>query len=303
VIGMELRHLNYFVAIAEERSFTRAAERLWIAQPGLSTQIRRLEAELGVKLFDRHTRGVDLTAAGELFLERARAVVAAAELACSTGRDLENGLAGSIRLGVAGEMAWPHASELLASFVSDRPAVELTVVESHGGTLVRDLRDGRLDAVLAPSMFGSPELHPVRLGQEPWQVLAGASHPLAQASGAVAATELEGENVIVTGHRDGHAYDRAVSELLSELGVTPTQIRGGAGSALFASVSAGEAVALTTAPGTPADGVAVRQLDPVRQVDFALLRREETLAPALAGFIDAATTLAEAPHPILRAVA
>ena len=69
---MELRHLRYFVAIAEERSFTRAAERLWVAQPGLSTQMRRLEAELGVKLFERHTRGADLTRAGELFLERAR---------------------------------------------------------------------------------------------------------------------------------------------------------------------------------------------------------------------------------------
>ena len=84
---MELRHLHYFVAIAEERSFTRAAERLWTAQPGLSTQIRRLEAELGVRLFDRHTRGVDLTDAGELFLERARATLAAAEEALSTGRD------------------------------------------------------------------------------------------------------------------------------------------------------------------------------------------------------------------------
>ena len=69
---MELRHLRYFVAIAEEGSFTRAAERLWVAQPGLSTQIRRLESELGVQLFERHTRGVDLTDAGALFLERAR---------------------------------------------------------------------------------------------------------------------------------------------------------------------------------------------------------------------------------------
>ena len=74
---MELRHLRYFVAIAEERSFDRAAERLLMAQPGLSTQTRRLEAELGVKLFERHTRGVDLTEAGELFLERARVALVA----------------------------------------------------------------------------------------------------------------------------------------------------------------------------------------------------------------------------------
>jgi DNA-binding transcriptional LysR family regulator len=300
---MELRHLTYFVAIAEERSFTRAAERLWIAQPGLSTQIRRLEAELGIKLFERHTRGVDLTAAGELFLERARAVVAAAEFARATGRDLEHGLAGSIRLGVAGEMGWQHTSRLLAAFVHDRPAVELTVVESHGGTLLRDLRDGRLDAVLAPSVFASAELHPVRLGQEPWLVLAGASHPLAHAPGAIAASELDGENVIVTGHRDGLAYDNAVSALLRELGVTTTAIRGGAGSALFASVSSGDAIALTTAPQARADGVIARQLDPVRQIDFVLLRREQTPAPALAVLIDAATTVTPAPQPILRAVA
>jgi len=97
---MELRHLRYFVAIAEERSFTRAAERLWVAQPGLSTQIRRLESELGLQLFERHTRGVDLTEAGELFLERARTALAAADAARSTGHDLGEGLVGAVRVGI-----------------------------------------------------------------------------------------------------------------------------------------------------------------------------------------------------------
>src|SRR2546429_8582107 len=107
---MELRHLRYFVAVAEERSFTRAAERLWVAQPGLSTQIRRLESELGVQPFERHTRGVDLTVAGELFLERARTALAAADAARSTGHALQEGLAGSVPLGIATGAGWPGAS-------------------------------------------------------------------------------------------------------------------------------------------------------------------------------------------------
>src|SRR4051794_23972259 len=154
---MELRHLRYFVAVGEERSFTRAAERLWIAQPGLSTQMRRLETELGVKLFDRHTRGVDLTDAGRLFVERARTAVAAADDARATGRDLEAGLIGTIRLGIAAEAPPRAAGPLLARLAGERPDIELTVCEAYAGTLLRDLRDGRLDAVLAPSAFGSAE--------------------------------------------------------------------------------------------------------------------------------------------------
>src|ERR1700739_4438004 len=103
---MELRHLRYFVAIAEERSFTRAAERLWVAQPGLSTQIRRLETELGVRLFDRHSRGVEMTDAGELLLERARGVLAAAHKASATGEDVRAGLSGTLRLGVSSGPRW-----------------------------------------------------------------------------------------------------------------------------------------------------------------------------------------------------
>src|SRR4051812_39179302 len=124
---MELRHLRYFVAIAEERSITRAAERLWIAQPGLSTQLRRLEAEVGTQLLNRHPRGVELTPAGDVFLERARATLVAAEAARLTGTDLEAGLVGTVRLGIAAEAPAALAPPLLAAFGRARPNVEVTV--------------------------------------------------------------------------------------------------------------------------------------------------------------------------------
>lgn len=300
---MELRHLNYFVAIAEEGSFSAAAERLWVAQPGLSTQIRRLETELGLQLFERHPRGVGLTDAGELFLERARAVLAAAEVARSTGQDMEAGLVGSIRLGIATGAGWPFVSELLERFGRDRPDVELTVFESYAGALLRDLGDGRLDAVVAPSNVGAPELQHQLLSREPWLVLAGSGHRLAGGSGPVGAHELQGEALVVTGHRDGAAYDRAVADTLVGFGVTPNLRRGGSGPALFASVVSGEALALTTSPYAVVGATVARPLDPARCVDFELLWRDETPAPALQQFIRATDASARPARPRLRAVA
>jgi DNA-binding transcriptional LysR family regulator len=287
---MELRHLRYFVAIAEEKSFTRAAERLWVAQPGLSTQIRRLEKELGVKLFERHTRGVDLTDAGVVFLERARAALAAADEARATVSDMESGVVGTIRLGLATGARSQLAPSLLERFGAGRPNVEMTVIESHGGTLLRELRDGRLDALIAPSVFGSPELHRISLGTEPWVVLVGCGHRLAQ-PGPVSADELDGEEVVVTGHRDGVGYDRVVAQTLSELGVSPALRRGGPGPALFGPVADGQALALSTAAGAAVGNVLARPLLPPHEVSFELLWRDETPAPALREFIRTSNAL------------
>jgi DNA-binding transcriptional LysR family regulator len=302
---MELRHLRYFVAIAEEKSFTRAAERLWIAQPGLSTQIRRLEAELGVRLFVRHTRGVELTDAGQIFLERARATLAAAEEARATGRDLESGLVGTVRLGIATGSRWHLVSTLLDAFGEDHPDVEVTVLESYGGTLVRDLRDGRLDALFAPAVFGSAELSRVELGREPWAVLVGPGHRLAH-PGPVGAGELVGEQFVVTGHRDGAGYDRAVSETLGELGSPPVLRRGGPGPALFSAVIEGEALALGTEAAAKTGPLIARRLHPPRQLAFELLWRDETPAPTLSEFIRTTQAFAESAaseRPPLMAVA
>ena len=285
---MELRHLRYFVAIAEERSFTRAAERLWVAQPGLSTQIRRLEAELEVRLFERHTRGVDLTPAGELLLDRARTVLAAAEHAGATGRDLQTGTVGTVRLGLATTPRWREASTLLSTFAADRPGVEVTLVEAYGGALARDLRDDRLDAMLAPAIFASADFEHVSVGSEPWVVLVGPSHRLA-AEGPVDAGELEGEEILVTGHRDGAGYDRAVADTLADLGVTTALRRGAPGPALLSAVFEGDALALTVAPDALDAELIARPLDPAQTLGFELFWRSGTTSPAVTELIRTAS--------------
>jgi DNA-binding transcriptional LysR family regulator len=281
---MELRHLRYFVAVAEERSFTGAAERLWIAQPGLSTQIRRLEAELGIQLFERHTRGVDLTSAGELFLERARVALAAAETARATGRDVQAGVIGNLRIGIASEARWSPAAELLHRFSREWPAVELTVLESFGGTLWRELRDRRLDALVAPTGHASPDLRTLALGSEAWVALVGSGHRLA-GLGPLVAERLRGERIAVTRHRDGAAFDRAVSTLLAELGVDADLVAGARGPGLWRAVAGNEMVALTTLPDPLPNGVIPRTIDPARALSFELLWRDDTPTPALGELI------------------
>jgi DNA-binding transcriptional LysR family regulator len=256
---------------------------------------------LGIQLFDRHTRGVDLTEAGELFLDRARTVLAAAEAARCTGHDLDAGLAGSIRLGFATGTPWPGAPAFLHRFGVERPAVDLTVVESHGGAVMRDLRDGRLDAVIAPAEFGSADLHRERLGREPWLVLAARRHRLA-GGGSITPGDLAGERIVVTGDRDGRGYDGLVTDALQAIGVTAVLERGGPGPALFGPVAAGEALALTTAPAGVGEIMAL-PLSPVHRVDFALLWDQEAPQPALGQLIQYAQACAVPMRPALVAVA
>jgi DNA-binding transcriptional LysR family regulator len=293
---MELRHLRYFIAIAEERSFTGAAERLWVAQPGLSTQMRRLEAELGVQLFERHPRGVHLTQAGDLFLQRARVAMSAADAALATGSDLETGVIGSLRLGLAAGAWSPHAAELLPRFCREWPGIELTVVEAYGGTLWRDLRAGRLDALVAPTGHGSADLRTLALGVEDWVVLVGTGHPLA-GIGSVDAEDLRGQRFAVTGHRDGAVLDRAVANLLAELGVAAHLVPVAQSPGRHAAVAKSEAIVLTTAPDAVPSGVIVRKLQPRRALAFELLWRDEVTSPALSGLISLAAAHGRRPSP------
>jgi DNA-binding transcriptional LysR family regulator len=305
---MEIRHLRYFIAVAEERSFTRAAERLWVAQPGLSRQIRDLERELGAQLFERRPRGVELTDVGELFLERARTALAAVDAAGATMRDAEAGVVGTVRLGIALGAGWHLTASVLDEFARARPRVELTLLEGYAGTLWHELRGGRIDALISPSGFEVSDLRTIRtldLGSEPWVVLAAQSHRLA-ATGSVQAADLEGEQIAVTAHRDGSGYDRAVAGLLEELGVTAVLTKAAPGPSLQAAVARGDAVALTTAPAELHPEVIVRPLHPRQTIRFELLWREDSLSPALAEFVRLTTEQVDAStstRPRLAAVA
>src|SRR5882724_10463867 len=113
---MELRHLRYFVAVAEELSFRRAAERLHLAQPPLSSQIKGLENELGIRLFERSTRSVKLTSAGRVLLDEARAIIMSAERAVQNVRKAEQGLIGALRIGLLAPTATPRLAGVLRSY-------------------------------------------------------------------------------------------------------------------------------------------------------------------------------------------
>src|SRR3979411_1522164 len=126
---MELRQLRYLVALADEQHFTRAAAREPAAQPALSQQVRRLEAEIGLPLVERTTRRVSLTEAGATLVERARRVLAEIEAAQGDLRDLAGIRTGRVTIGATGPLGPVALSQLLATYYSRHPGVELTVRE------------------------------------------------------------------------------------------------------------------------------------------------------------------------------
>ena len=157
---MELRHLRYFVAVAEEKSVTRAASRLGIQQPPLSQQVRALERELGFELFTRVPRGVELTAAGEVFLESARDVLARVDTAAKLAGRAAKGVVGMLSVGLTSSAALhAFAPALLRTFRETYPGVHLTMKEGNAASLTDMVFAGKVDAAL----IRAPVSHPAGL--------------------------------------------------------------------------------------------------------------------------------------------
>lgn len=172
--------MRYFVAVAEERHFGRAADRLHIAQPPLSQQIRRLEAELGVTLFTRTTRRVELTPAGELLLERARPIVAAVELAAEDCRRAARGELGRLSVGFTGSTTYAVLPSVAAKLREGLPGVDL---ELHGEMItpaqVEGLLQGSLDLGFLRPPVRSAELTVEIIRSEPLIAVLPRGHRLA----------------------------------------------------------------------------------------------------------------------------
>ncbi|MFS8143882.1 LysR family transcriptional regulator [Rhizobium sp. BR 249] len=181
---MELRHLRYFLAVAEEGNFTRAAGKLGIGQPPLSQQIRDLETEVGAALFHRVPHGAELTAAGTAFLGEAKAAVAAAEKAKLAAQRANRGETGRLSLGFTASSAFnPIVSTTIRRFRAHWPEVRLALTEMNTLALMQKLEGGELDATfMRPGLDDPAGIRLRRLADEPMVITLPASHPLARHS-------------------------------------------------------------------------------------------------------------------------
>ena len=218
---MEFRQLRYFLAVANHRHFTRAAEQLGIAQPPLSQQIQKLEREIGTPLFRRLTRGVELTEAGEILREDAQRLLESAELAMNRVQSAARGQIGRIALGFAGSVVFhPLVARLVRDFRQRYPGVIISSNEGNSVELSQRLREGSLDAAFIRLPADCAGLKSEGLVEERMLAVLPTSHRLAGA-GAVALRDLAGDYFVMFPREIGpDLYDSIVGACLAA-GFTP----------------------------------------------------------------------------------
>ncbi|MFB4308540.1 LysR substrate-binding domain-containing protein [Actinomadura sp. GTD37] len=288
---MDLRHLRYFVAVAEELHFGRAAERLNMAQPPLSQAIRRLETELGVELLHRSTRRVGLTDAGRGYLARARKILGEVDEAAHEARRVAAGAVGHLALGCVGSATYSLLPALSRGLRLELPGVDFSF---RGEMLVPDqtaaLRAGEIDLALLRPPIADLSLTVLPLRRDRLVVAVPADHPLA-ALPRVAVTDMADADLIVhSADRRSVMYD-VVLGLFRDAGVEP-RIRHGVGetSTLITLVAGGLGVAVVPEPVAvlALDGVVFRPLvRPAVHVDLAIAHRTDRSEPHLARAVSA----------------
>ena len=286
---MELRHLRYFVAVAETCHFGQAAAQLHIAQPALSQAIRQLEAELGATLLQRTTRQVSLTPAGDYLLRDARRVLATLDGSTEGVRRIAEGRSGLLRMGLVGTAAFSHLPAIARILKRELPSVALEITaDMLTPEQCEALRDGAIDlAVTRPPAVGDG-IEVVSLETEPLVLALAADHRLALEP-VVSVGDLRAEPFVTYSSRDS-AVDQAALRACRTAGFAPDRRHEAPGTAvLLALVAAELGVALVPASvrALPLRGVVFRDLLDGGSVELGLAWRASDPSPLVANVVSA----------------
>jgi DNA-binding transcriptional LysR family regulator len=221
---MELRHLRYIVAVANERSFTRAAKVLNIAQPPLSRQIRQLEEEIGAELIDREARPLRLTEAGRLFYEQASRVLSGIEQLRSAMHQLSQAGRRRFVIGFVGSTLYGLLPEVIRRFRDCAGDVDVSLLECSTVEQIAALKDGRIDVGFGRLRVEAPDVRRIVLAEEPLVAVLPVSHPLAERGEALSLIELLAETLIVYPRPARPSYADQVLGLYHDLGVEVTNL-------------------------------------------------------------------------------
>lgn len=217
---MELRQLRYFVAVAEERSFGRAAKRLHLSQPPLSMQVKGLEEELGVRLLERSTRRVELTDAGRAFLARARGILGAVEEAGAEARGAELGVRGRLEVGFVSSATLSLLPSALRLFRERFEGVELDLRELASVEQLEALYEGGIRVGLVRLPLRAPEIRLEPVLAEPLLVALPVGHPLEERE-SITVEEVAGLPLIFFERRLEPGSHEQIVELLGRVGALP----------------------------------------------------------------------------------
>ncbi|KQW43821.1 MULTISPECIES: LysR family transcriptional regulator [unclassified Roseateles] len=217
---MEFRHLRYFIALAEELHFGRAAQRLAISQPPLSVAIQQLEANVGARLFDRDSKGVRLTPAGVAFRSSAQGLLDRAEDACALAREVQAGEVGRLRLGFVGSTLFNGLSAWLQAFQASHPKVEVVVVELNSQDQINALLGEELDLGLVHTDRLPPTLISQPLYSEPFLACLPANHPAAKLK-EIPLALLSDQPFILFSRKGSPDYHARIVEICRQHGFYP----------------------------------------------------------------------------------
>jgi len=215
---MEIHQLRYFVAVADEGSFSRAAAKVRVAQPSLSQQIRKLEAEVGQPLFDRLPRSVVLTEAGRCLIDYARQILASIGDARRSIDELKDEVSGRLAVGAIPTIAPYILPELVGKFQKHYPEVSLEIVEDVTDGITRRVEAGELDVALASTSQQSPTLRRESVGNEPLLALVPEGHPLAKKT-LVELDDLKSQRFLLL--HEMHCLSQQVHHLLESRRLRP----------------------------------------------------------------------------------